>query len=172
MSRTKNTRTGPAIEADPRIPFPHSPTPTVCKATPALFAHDLGDSTPEASDRMHQAKTACRACPIAADCLKWALANPTLTREGIWAATTARERTTLRRRLVERLGKDWVGVVADHDRRLHERREAARHSPLPVAEARIVHLDREANGPTPTPRRPLTPGQQQRNPARLLTGVA
>ncbi|MEU1458850.1 WhiB family transcriptional regulator [Streptomyces avermitilis] len=158
-----------STETDPRIPFPYSPTPTACRAAPQLFVHDVGDFDRE---RAEQAKAVCRTCPIATACLKWALANPQLTTEGIWAATTPRQRTALRHQLTQRLGRDWVAVVADHDRRLRERREAARHTPLTVHQARIVRMDRDLNGPMPRPRRPLTPVQQHRNVARLLAGVA
>jgi WhiB family redox-sensing transcriptional regulator len=95
-----------------------------------------------------------------------------LTTEGIWAATTPRQRNALRRQLAARLGNNWVAVVADHDRRLRERRVTDRHTPLTVHQARIVRMDRDLNGPMPRPRKPLTPAQQHRNTARLLAGVA
>ena len=56
---------------------------------PDLWFADESD-TP----RRHQAETICRACPVAADCLRYALALPAL--HGIWAATTPRQRTKLR----------------------------------------------------------------------------
>ncbi|MFI8186206.1 WhiB family transcriptional regulator [Actinacidiphila glaucinigra] len=117
MSRTGTPRPL-AHEADPRIPFPYSATPTACRAEPGLFAYEHGDSTSaDITARVDTATAACAACPLASDCLKWALANPDLTQTGIWAATTPRQRCTLRQRLVARLGPDWVGVVADHDSR-------------------------------------------------------
>jgi WhiB family redox-sensing transcriptional regulator len=61
--------------------------------------------------------------------LKWALANPHLTPTGVWAATTQRDRNRLRRNLRERLGDDWIGVVAERDRRRRERKKAARLAP-------------------------------------------
>ena len=71
---------------------------------PALFAYEprCGTTEPAEADRI-------------------ALA-PSLTREGIWAATTVLERTRLRGRLTERLGADRLGVdqvavVAARDRR-------------------------------------------------------
>ncbi|WP_442817235.1 hypothetical protein [Streptomyces sp. NBC_01334] len=72
----------------------------------------------------------------AAGCLKWALAHPTQARLGVWAGTTARERTHLRQRLADRLGTDWVTVVADREDRRREQRQAARYAPLTVREAR------------------------------------
>ncbi|MFB7292231.1 WhiB family transcriptional regulator [Actinacidiphila glaucinigra] len=106
-----------AHEADPRIPFPHSTTPTACRAEPELFAYERGGSTSADFDaRVDMATAACSACPLASGCLKWALANPDLTQTGIWAATTPRQRCTLRQRLIARLGPDWVAVVAERDR--------------------------------------------------------
>ncbi|MGW1534449.1 WhiB family transcriptional regulator [Streptomyces aureus] len=153
---------------EPGIPFPCSPTPTACRTTPQLFAYDVGNSD---QARAQQARLACAGCPIATACLKWALANPALTSEGIWAGTIPRQRRALRRRLIDRLGADWPAVVADQDQRLRERREAARHTPLTVGQARIVRMDRELNGPMPRPRK-LTPVQQRRNRARLSAGAA
>lgn len=48
------------------------------------------ENTPDAD----QAVTICKACPVAADCLRYALAVPGL--QGIWGATTPRTRTKLR----------------------------------------------------------------------------
>jgi len=117
MHTSRNSRFGLTVQADARIPFPYSPTPTACRTQPQTFAYDRGTgSDPEVRARIAQAKFACRRCPIATACLQWALAHPELTPEGIWAATTATERTGLRNRLVARLGKDWVGVVAGRRR--------------------------------------------------------
>jgi WhiB family redox-sensing transcriptional regulator len=88
----------------------------------------------------------------------------------VWAATTIRDRNRLRRSLRARLGDDWVGVVAEQDRRRQAKQRAARHTPLTVSQARIVRLDREINGPLRL-RQPLTPAQQQRNMARLIAGL-
>ncbi|MEH0557339.1 hypothetical protein [Streptomyces sp. B21-101] len=62
-------------------------------------------------------------------------------------------------------------VVADHDQRLLQQRQAARHTPLTVREARIVRLDRDVNGPLPRLRR-LTPDEQRRNMNRLLAAAS
>ncbi|GAB2891816.1 WhiB family transcriptional regulator [Streptomyces mayteni] len=119
-------------QPDPRIPFPPTPSPTPCRATPDLFSQDTpGNLDPE---QAAQAKQACRGCPIAEGCLKWALANPHLTRGGVWAATTPRERIRLGRRLAERLGDDWIEVVAARDSARARRREAPRPAG-PVAPA-------------------------------------
>ncbi|MFD5814736.1 WhiB family transcriptional regulator [Streptomyces sp. NPDC127038] len=152
----------------PGIPFPYSPTPTACRTTPGLFAYDMGDSD---QARAEQAKLACATCPIAAACLKWSLANPELTKEGVWAGTIPRQRRTLRRRLADRLGKDWAAVVADHDQRLREQREAARHTPLPVSQACLVRVDHDLNGPTPR-HHTITPGKEERSQSRPTAGVA
>jgi transcription factor WhiB len=74
-----------------------------------------GISTPEGAAAVKRAKAACRQCPVAEACLKWALANPESTRIGVWAATTPTERRALRKGLVERLGEDWPQIVAAQD---------------------------------------------------------
>ncbi|WP_331724771.1 WhiB family transcriptional regulator [Streptomyces canus] len=167
MSRTDTTPT--ASNQAARFAFPHSSTPTRCQLTPRLFDFTNGDRAADraATDkRLAQARRACAGCPIATDCLKWALANKHLTRHGIWAATTPGQRTDLRNRLTDRLGPDWINVLADRDQARRERAAAARHQPLTVNQARIVRLDRELNGPMP--RQPLTPKDQQRNYDRLV----
>ncbi|MET9077905.1 WhiB family transcriptional regulator [Streptomyces sp. NPDC004232] len=148
----------PAVMADPRIPFPDVEAPLACRTNPRLFIHDHGQSDPDALARIERAKTACGTCPIAAGCLKWALANPELTPSGIWAATTARQRTTLRHRLQARLGLDWVGVVAQADRERARRSTTRPPAPDPVPAASPMWS-------TPyTPwREPVGPDQQQHN---------
>lgn len=42
------------------------------------------------------AKSVCNECPLTSACLTYALANPDL--DGIWGATTPRERRNMRRR--------------------------------------------------------------------------
>ncbi len=118
------------IAADDRIPFPDTDQALRCRTSPDLFAiediHNT-DKDPRAREKvLAQAKHACSGCPIVKDCLKWALANPGLTKTGVWAATTKRDRKQLRKQLVARLGEDWVGVVAEQDRLRRERQRAAR----------------------------------------------
>ncbi|MCX4554247.1 WhiB family transcriptional regulator [Streptomyces sp. NPDC090053] len=70
-----------------------------CHTRPDRFSHSsyrLG--RPE----VHEGRRACHLCPFAAECLVWALANPTLVPDGIWAAT--RQRTAIRHKLAARLG--------------------------------------------------------------------
>ncbi|MGW2562278.1 WhiB family transcriptional regulator [Streptomyces sp. NPDC001514] len=106
-----------------RIDFPYSEVPPRCSTDPDLFNPDR-ESGPRAETEavVRRAKQECAGCPIVRGCLKWALANPDLTQTGVYAATTARERKALRERLVERLGPDWVGVVAAEDRRVRRPR--------------------------------------------------
>ncbi|MEU7039262.1 WhiB family transcriptional regulator [Streptomyces sp. NPDC046237] len=111
-------------QTDEHIPFPRFETPTSCRHTPELFLHDFRDTSPETKRRIEQARTHCTICPHASACLKWALAHPDMTPTGIWAGTTARQRTVLRRRLVDRLGTDWVDVVAEADRTRRDRTAA------------------------------------------------
>ncbi|MEU9313419.1 WhiB family transcriptional regulator [Streptomyces sp. NPDC048256] len=153
-----------------RITFPYTATPTACQRQPTLFSHEA-TSTPAAQADIEQAKQLCSGCPIAAGCLKWALAHASEARLGVWASTTARQRTQLRWRLADRLGTDWATVVADREDRRRAQRLAARYTPLIVHQARIVRLDRDLNGPLPRRPRRLTRDEQQRNVHRLLTGV-
>jgi WhiB family redox-sensing transcriptional regulator len=96
-----------------RIPFPTPASPTACRRDPRTFDVSRGEVTaPAAASRIRAAKAACRRCPIAADCLRWALANPDQTPTNVWAATTAGERTVLRTRLARRLGPNWIEVLA------------------------------------------------------------
>lgn len=105
-----------------RIPFPAPARPTACRRTPGLFDVAYGEATaPEAAERIRAAKAACRRCPFAVDCLRWALTHPAETSTNIWAGTTAGERTRLRTRLEQRLGPAWGDVLADTTR---ERRTA------------------------------------------------
>lgn len=48
-----------------------------------------------------QAKAVCSTCPVADECLSWAI--ETNQSEGIWGGHTARERRTLRRRWLEEI---------------------------------------------------------------------
>lgn len=155
-------------EPDPRFPQPQSPTPTQCQLTPQLFDRDYGDCRKE--KELAKARRACSGCPLVTECLKWALVNEDLTEVGIWAATTPRQRKTLRQRMADRLGPDWIDVLAQRDQARRERAAAARHQPLTVDQARVVRMDREVNGPMPT-HRPLTPELQQRNLTRLAAGL-
>jgi len=160
-------------DPDPRFPFPHSPTPTRCQTEPKLFDFTNGDRTADRSateKRLEQARKACSSCPIARDCLRWALVNKPVTKVGIWAATTPSQRTALRKRIADRIGPDWIDVLAAQDQVRRERAAAARHTPLTVDQARIVRMDREVNGPMPV-HRPITSEVQQRNVTRLMAGL-
>jgi WhiB family redox-sensing transcriptional regulator len=94
-------------------------------AQPHLFSHDRL-TTPTAQADTEQAKRLCAGCPIAASCLKWALAHPSETRIGVWAGTTTRQRAHLRRRLAGRLGTRWVSAIAHRDQRRKYATRAAR----------------------------------------------
>jgi transcription factor WhiB len=172
VSRTGVPKDTVTAEPDPRIPFPVSAQRLACREHPEWFSHD-NPTAPEAREDTERAQLACSGCPIAASCLKWALANPTLTTVGVWAATTPRERTTLRRRLIDRHGPDWVGVVAEKDRQRVERRR----TPPSVSQQREQHEQRLARlelelipRRPPAPPRPasITPHQTAANRAPLL----
>lgn len=64
--------------------------------------HDPGLWFAEESDtaQRQQAETICRGCPVATECLDYALAVPRL--QGIWGATTPRQRTRIRNGTVPR----------------------------------------------------------------------
>lgn len=175
MSRT-GTPNQPAIEAAPRIPFPFTDTPTACQKRPKWFSHEQ-TSTRAAEKDIAQAKRACSGCPIVNDCLKWALAHPDLTMVGVWAATTPRQRQQLRRRLKNRLGPDWVGVVARRDQAARQRRTASTRPPQDSVQTErrraeaFARLEPELIPTRPAPyepwREPLTPQRQAHN-RRLL----
>lgn len=72
------------IAADDRIPFPATDQVLRCRTEPDLFAlEDVHNTAKEPRARektLAQAKHACSGCPIVTGCLKWALANPDLTK--------------------------------------------------------------------------------------------
>ncbi|MCX4411522.1 WhiB family transcriptional regulator [Streptomyces sp. NBC_01764] len=156
MSRT--VKAPALIEADPRILFPHTDDPLACRTNPGWFAHEYGQNSKDDLARIERAKTACSGCPIAAGCLKWALANRELTPTGIWAATTARQRTGLRQRLQLRYGLDWVGVLAQADRERARRSEARPPATDPAQPASAMWSSRYKPWTEP-----VTTDQQQRN---------
>lgn len=58
--------------------------------------HPKGDTTEEARRQAETAKAVCRGCPVRAECLAYAQADPSLT--GVWGGTTEQERAAMRRR--------------------------------------------------------------------------
>lgn len=57
---------------------------------------DLWHASEHDTGRVRQAEAICRACPVALHCLLYALDIPAL--DGIWGATTSRQRTRIRNR--------------------------------------------------------------------------
>ncbi|MEU3901931.1 WhiB family transcriptional regulator [Streptomyces sp. NPDC045251] len=178
-NRTGIAKLPDIVLADDRIPFPHTDQALRCRTEPGLFAiediHNT-DEAPRAREKaLIKAKHACSGCPIVNGCLKWALANADLTKNGAWAATTARDRKQLRKQLVARLGDDWVGVVAEQDRRRRERQCAARAVPPTVREQALARLELEGIPTRPAPynrwKEPITPAQAASN-RRVLELVA
>jgi WhiB family redox-sensing transcriptional regulator len=156
---------------DARFPFPATGTRTPCQTNPGAFDYTIGDRSGDraaAEQKLEKAGQACAGCPVAEACLLWALVNADATRSGIFAGTTPRQRTTLRKRLADRLGPDWIDVLAEREQARRDRAAAARHAPLTVAQSRIVRLDREINGPM---RQPTSTRQQQRNRRRLVLAL-
>ncbi|MGW7347878.1 WhiB family transcriptional regulator [Streptomyces sp. NPDC054854] len=168
------------IAADDRIPFPDTDEPLRCRTSPALFQiEDIPntDDDPRAREKaLTQAKHACSGCPIVKGCLKWALANPALTRTGVWAATTKCDRTQLRKQLVARLGADWIGVVAEQDRLRRERQRAVRAVPPTDCEFALTRLELEGIPTRPAPynrwTEPITPAQAASNLRVLALAVS
>ncbi|MGX1913610.1 WhiB family transcriptional regulator [Streptomyces phaeochromogenes] len=175
MSRSRTANDPDLLEADPRFPFPFTDTPTACRTHPEWFSHER-TSTRAAEKDITKAKLACSGCPIVADCLKWALANPALTPVGVWAATTPRQRPELRRRLTERLGPDWVSVVAQRDQAARQRPRPATATPPTERDMALARLERELIPTRPQPyepwREPLTPQRQAHNRHLLAIAVA
>jgi WhiB family redox-sensing transcriptional regulator len=63
----------------------------------ALCAQVGGDAWfPENGQGAREARTICRACPVATACLEWALANE--PGWGVYAGTTQRQRAKARKR--------------------------------------------------------------------------
>lgn len=60
---------------------------------------------PDAEDLagIAQAKAICAACPVASECLTWAI--ETNQSEGVWGGHTPKERRSIRRRWIEEIVK-------------------------------------------------------------------
>ncbi|MER0428843.1 WhiB family transcriptional regulator [Streptomyces microflavus] len=166
------SRTGTAtlVLANTRIPFPISDQPLACRTTPAQFAIEDVSTADDPRARQKataQAKQACVGCPVVTECLKWALAKPDLTPTGVWAATTKRDRTRLRKQLTARLGNDWAGAVAEQDRRRREQRRTTRTDPPTVRDQALARLELELIHTRPETynpwRQPITPQQAASN---------
>ncbi|MGA7227736.1 MAG: WhiB family transcriptional regulator [Acidimicrobiia bacterium] len=70
-----------------------------------LRAGDDVDFFPDAEDlgAIAKAKAVCAGCPVASECLTWAI--ETNQGEGIWGGHTSKERRSLRRRWIEEIEK-------------------------------------------------------------------
>lgn len=78
-------------------PFPPITGSEPCRqpdADPELWFSDSALEQAEAADR-------CRACPIRSQCLAYALDHPKDTEWGVWAATTPRQRRSMRRQFAK-----------------------------------------------------------------------
>ncbi|MEE1943284.1 WhiB family transcriptional regulator [Streptomyces sp. TRM 70361] len=176
MSRTGSPNTPTTAPVEERIPFPHTDAPLPCRTNPQWFSHDKSAG---AEEDITRAKQACRACPIAKGCLKWALFHPEATRVGVWAATTPRERGELCRRLKERLGENWAEAVARRDEAARQRRRQARWNPPPsrdtARQRALSRLELELIPSRPAPyepwREPITPARAAANRAALARAL-
>lgn len=98
MAQKKNGNSTPVLTiplADPSVPYPEITGGEPCLQDPDFWF-------PEPGVNAGPAKTFCRICPIIADCLSWALANPNLAGDGVWGGTTRTERNALRRNAMRR----------------------------------------------------------------------
>ncbi|MGW1966373.1 WhiB family transcriptional regulator [Streptomyces sp. NPDC001935] len=158
------------------MPFPHSDSPTPCQKDPAMFAFEEVTDQAERDRVLVRAKLACSRCPVVRGCLLWTLANPSLTRRGVWAATTSGKRAELRRRMVQRLGEDWVGVVAERNRRRTSRQHERRTVPPTLRQQMFARLEAELIPVRPDPyepwREPMTSQRQAHNRYVLELGLA
>jgi hypothetical protein len=90
------------------VPLPDFTGTEPCFDRPERFFHDAYNrDQPEVRAALRE----CRHCPLAPVCLVWALANPDLSRHGIWGATTPRQRTRLRTKVAARVGTDRVDAT-------------------------------------------------------------
>ena len=66
----------------------------------ACAGHDLNLWFPDAGDRdsLAKARTICGQCPVATDCLMYAINND--IRHGVWGGKSSRERAKIRHTLV------------------------------------------------------------------------
>lgn len=108
------------VAADPRIPRPDT-TNAPCSRANVAEQHGP-DATPR---QAAMARKRCRRCPAARGCLLWALANPDLVPDGTWGGTTPEWRDAKRAQLADRLGDDWVSVVAAAEARRNQQTTAA-----------------------------------------------
>ncbi|POX58876.1 hypothetical protein C3492_35690 [Streptomyces sp. Ru62] len=98
MAQKTNGNPTPIIAiplADPSVPYPEITGDEPCLQDPDFWF-------PEQGVNAGPAKAFCRTCPIMADCLSWALANPHLAGEGVWGGTTRTERNAARRNAMRR----------------------------------------------------------------------
>jgi hypothetical protein len=99
--RTGSPTLAPVIEQI--VPLPDFTGTEPCNSQPDAFFHDTyRQSQPEVRAALFE----CRHCPLAPVCLVWALANPAAARDGIWGATTPRQRKELRSKVAARVGAE------------------------------------------------------------------
>lgn len=75
-------------------PLPWMEDANCANSDPVLFFAE--DSTADGRQRTRLALAICRTCPVAAECLAYAL--ETDSRHGIWGATTSTDRRQMKRR--------------------------------------------------------------------------
>lgn len=101
MSGPRTESPNPDQVVEHVVPLPAFTGTEPCHNRPTEFFHDTyRQDQPEVRAALWE----CRHCPLAPVCLVWALANPALAREGIWGATTPRQRKALRTTVIARVG--------------------------------------------------------------------
>ncbi|MER7983365.1 WhiB family transcriptional regulator [Streptomyces sp. NPDC095817] len=104
------------MESTRALPTQRTPQPALaprakCRNNREAFDFERETLAPDvATQRIQEAKTICGYCPIAEECLRYALTHRDQAR-GIWAATTGPERGALRRRLKSRIGANWAQAL-------------------------------------------------------------
>ena len=85
--------------ADTAVPYPALAGDEPCRRAD-VDPETFWPEGPQAQARTAEAKRLCAGCPIdtRTDCLAWALANPALAGDAIWAGLTAPERRGALRR--------------------------------------------------------------------------
>jgi hypothetical protein len=110
--RKPPTTGGPKVVAAAAVPFPALAGDEPCRRAD-VDPETFWPEGPQAQARTAEAKRLCVGCPIdtRTACLAWALANPVLAGDAIWAGLTAAERRSALRRF--KTNRTTAAVQAD-----------------------------------------------------------
>jgi WhiB family redox-sensing transcriptional regulator len=120
---------GPVLARDPVRDPSWQELAACAKADPEEFFPDKGGSTREA-------RRVCRSCPVAAECLEFALANN--ERFGVWGGLSERERRRIKDGVTPALRRCLAGlhVMSGENRTTDGRCRACRNASDRLARAR------------------------------------